>query len=160
MHRLRTWSLSLRSRARETVARATFAEKNTMVLAHFTSKMPPGTRCPQMSQMPLRCPPDASQMPPRCLPDASQMPPRCLPDASWDQMPPDVPDASQMSPRCPPDVSQMPPRCLPADASQMPPRCLPADASLPDVLENTVWGLAPVSYMPILVYRGWGNTNI
>ena len=127
-----------------------------MVLAHFPSHPLLGLLWPLAPQMPLRCPPDASHMPPRCLPDASQMPPRCLPDASSDQIPPDVPDTSQMSPRCPPDVSQIPPRCLPdapqmppsrclSDASQMPPsRCL-SDASLPDVLENTVWGLAPVS---------------
>ena len=55
-----------------------FRQKNTMVLAYFTSRVvwlprwTPGG--PAASQMPPRCFPDASQMPPRCFP----MPPRCL----------------------------------------------------------------------------------
>ena len=104
-------------------------------------------------------------MPPRCLPRCLmalrclQMSSRCLPDAF--QMSPQMPHGSQMLPRCLPRCL-MPPRCL-RDASQMFLRyqmflrCLqvvskmPLKCHPPDVLENTVWGLAPVSSVGIFV---------
>ena len=57
-------------------------QKNTMVLAHFSSQRlpwPPPSGCSQMAPKWL---PDWFQMAPRLLPDCSQMAPRLLPDCS------------------------------------------------------------------------------